>query len=132
MVCRAAPTYMTQDDIKRILANVEFPGWWFTVGGTDRHYIQGHFLAKCRTSGDQIEQFTRKWYISEHACKNEVVNTALKCVLTGIEHEAREQFKYRGSTIYAPHFDVDFLADIAGKIEALDFRLDNRIVINLV
>jgi hypothetical protein len=40
------------------------------------------------------------------------VQTAFKCVLTSIEHEAREQFTYSGARVFGPHFDVDALAQL--------------------
>jgi len=47
-----------------------------------------------------------KWYLSRHATESEVVLTALKGVLTALEHEAREQFTYRGVALFGPHVDV--------------------------
>ncbi len=55
-------------------------------------------------------QRSRKWRLSEHMTRSEVVQTALKAVLTAVEHEAREKFLYRGRAIFGPHFDVDELA----------------------
>lgn len=52
----------------------------------------------------------RKFVISDHALKDEVVQTALVALLMYHEHELREQFTYKGAAIFAPHFDVDRLA----------------------
>ena len=46
---------------------------------------------------------------------SELVQTALKCVLTSLEHEAREHFTYRGAAIFGPHFDVEALVRIADR-----------------
>ncbi len=52
-------------------------------------------------------EFTgRKWHIDRSATRAEVVRTALKAALTWQEHEAREQFTYRGKRIHGPHFDI--------------------------
>jgi hypothetical protein len=53
--------------------------------------------------------------------RSEVVQTALKAVLSAEEHEARERFLYKGKAVFGPHFDVDVLHSIYGK-EALDVR----------
>lgn len=54
-------------------------------------------------------QTTRKWFISEHATRSEIIQTMLKCVLTAEEHEAREQFLVDGRAIYGPHISSDVL-----------------------
>lgn len=55
----------------------------------------------------------RKWRISAHATKSEVVQTMFMAYLAWLEHEAREAFTYRFQAIFGPHFDVDALADLA-------------------
>jgi hypothetical protein len=50
----------------------------------------------------------------------EIVQTALKCVLTSAEHRVRESFTYGGKRCYGPHFHVNALAAIAES--ALDRR----------
>jgi hypothetical protein len=42
---------------------------------------------------------------------NEIVTTAFKAVMTAMEHEVRESFKYRDVAIYNPHLDPDSLVD---------------------
>lgn len=44
---------------------------------------------------------------------SEVVQTALLCWLTAVEHETRDQFTYHGQRVLGPHFDVDALAGLA-------------------
>lgn len=63
----------------------------------------------------------RKWLISRHSTKSEVVQTAFKAVMTFEEHEIRESFTYKGERIFGPHFDVDFLAE-ACKLDATEKR----------
>lgn len=64
----------------------------------------------------------RKWRISEHATKSEVVQTAFMAYLAWLEHEARETFRYRGEAIFGPHFDVDTLAVLAASSTNYDVR----------
>jgi hypothetical protein len=54
----------------------------------------------------------RKWRLSAHMTDSEVVQTALKAVLTAEEHEARERFTYRGRAIFGPHISVDTLWEV--------------------
>lgn len=58
-------------------------------------------------------QHGRKWYVSRHSTESELVQTALKAVLTAAEHEIRETFRYRHRTVFAPHFDVNGLMELA-------------------
>ena len=64
----------------------------------------------------------RKWRISSHMTKSEVVLTAFKAYMTWLEHEARESFEYRGRKILDPHFDVDALWEMAGQRESREYR----------
>ena len=107
--------------IAQVLADVSFEGYSFEVGGMLRFWIRAHFPAPCSVTGEPITQATRKWYVSAFACKNEVVQTALKCVLTSVEHEARENFRYRGKPIFGPHFNIEALHRICTERE-LDYR----------
>jgi hypothetical protein len=68
------------------------------------------------------QQITRKWFISEHATRSEIVQTALKCVLTSAEHRVRESFTYHGRRVFGPHFDVEQLAELATTDKALEVR----------
>lgn len=100
---------MTDTQAKAILQAVQFPGYTFNLHG-DFHtvtYLQASFMAPCNDHGGApTEQKTRKWLLSAHMTRSELVQTAFKCVLTSLEHEAREQFKYDGAPIFGPHFDV--------------------------
>jgi len=62
-------------------------------------------------------QKTRKWLLSPHATKSEIVQTALKCILTSAEHAVREHFHYRGKRVFGPHYDVDALWDVCDRTE---------------
>lgn len=115
------------DELKRfqdILDHVELqPGWGLRVRlDGDRVYLQVAFMDQDNYSGEFAEQRSRKWMLSSHMTKSEVVATALKAYLTAIEHEARETFHYRGKAIFGPHFDVDALASFAGRRDNIDMR----------
>jgi hypothetical protein len=101
--------------VRMTLALVNFPGYtWHVTSDGDGVRIHARFEAACNVSGGEpTEQRTRRWGIRPAASDSEIVGTALKCVLTSIEHEAREQFTYRGRAIFGPHFDIDQLWEIA-------------------
>jgi hypothetical protein len=115
---------MTADQIEReVLPHIDFMGWAFHLGGTGaRTWLQASFEAPCATTGQMKRQFTRKWYISAAATRSEIVRTALKLVLTAIEHEVRERFTWRGQAIFGPHIDVEALHLLCHQGAALDER----------
>ena len=105
---------MLKGDIKEILEQITYkPGWEFNLD--DKLNLQVRFFA------DGEIQKGRKWQISIYSCKSEVVQTCMKAILACEEHETREKFKYRGRSIFGPHFDVDALVEICDQ-ERIDCR----------
>lgn len=43
--------------------------------------------------------------------KSEFVRTCFLAVLQAVEHETRENFRYRGKAVFGPHIDVDALVE---------------------
>ena len=108
---------MKFSELLAILDEINYRDWSFAVGVESRGFtLQVQFRAG--TAGE--EQRGRKWRISEHMTRSEVVQTALMAVLAAEEHEARERFLYRGEAIFFPHFDVDdlWLLKNAGSCDA--------------
>lgn len=63
----------------------------------------------------------RKYVLSQRATISEIIQTALLAYLTALEHEAREQFTWRGVRVFDPHLDVRWARQ--GKLaEATDAR----------
>lgn len=94
------------------LTEVRYKDWQFVVNDIHaRPYLQVRFWA------DGEEWGGRKWYLSEHMTKSEIIQTALKAVITAEEHEARERFLYRGRAIFGPHIDVDDLHEICTSLD---------------
>ncbi len=113
-----------QAEIRDILDNIHYEGWTFHVG--DVHgsmYLQVRFRAADNDGkpGEPTEQAGRKWALSRHMTKSEIVQTVFKAVLTAEEHEIRERFSYNGRPIFGPHFDVDVLVKLCDA-ERLDVR----------
>src|SRR3977135_320144 len=117
----------TIEEIKRILTLVEFKeigsvSYEFVVGAKElQPYLQAQYLEADIITGNPELQKTRKWNLSFHMVKSEIVATAFKCVMGSVEHRVRENFKYRGRRIYGPHFDVDSLWEIADRKAHLDY-----------
>jgi len=100
-------------------------GWEFDVtrdkGG--RAYLQAtcHNAVDSQTGEDTFWR-TAKYYLSKHMCRQEIIGAVFKCVRDAEEHEMREWFRYRGSSIYSPHLDPDALADLASRKSSFVFR----------
>lgn len=82
----------------------------------DRAYLQLGFweIDRDNPAAPPAYQKSRKWMLSPHMTKSEVVQTAFKAVMTAEEHETREKFSYRGQPVFGPHFDLDQLVRICG------------------
>lgn len=63
----------------------------------------------CNDTGEPQVWKSRKWLLSVHMTKSELIATAFKALITAMEHETREKFTYRGERVYSPHYDVDVL-----------------------
>nr|WP_315237674.1 hypothetical protein [uncultured Albidiferax sp.] len=115
------------------LQQVTYPGYTFAiVGDTDAlsgaFYLRASFMAPDTHTKALALQHTRKWLLSEHMTPSEVVQTALKCVLTSLEHEARENFKYMDAPVFGPHFDIDDLVVLCSQGgDTAGGRVDRRI-----
>lgn len=108
---------LTVQQVQAILDQVHFMAYKWQVHGSFlpgdlNTYLQASFQARCARTGMLTTQDTRKWLLSRHMTKSEIVQTAFKCALTSIEHEAREQFTYQGQPIFGAHFNVDQLVEL--------------------
>lgn len=110
--------------IKSILSNVDYKDWHFHVAALgDAFYLQVQFLAPDNDDPRKAEvQHGRKWYISCHMTKSELVQTAFSAVKFAEEHEMRELFKYKGQRVFGPHFDIEGLVEFAAQ-DKLDKRV---------
>lgn len=97
------------------IGELTYKDWDFYIGRKDNVlYLQVRFLAPDNgAEKPSLEiQSGRKWMLSNHMTKSELIQTALKAVLTAEEHEAREQFLYKNKAVFAPHLNVDVLHDL--------------------
>ena len=113
----------TMDSIQDILNECQFDDWKFYLGfSQNQPYLQLKFTAPCSKTGVIQDWTCRKWLLSFHMVKNEIVQTAFKAVLAAVEHETREKFHYRGESIFDPHIDVDKLAEFCKGKDSRDIR----------
>lgn len=99
-------------ELKELVSFISYPGLTFEADGD---YLgedgQGSIMwlqvvceeGTCNVTGLPMSWRGRRWIIEEDATEGEVVRTALKAVLTAIEHEARENFAVNGEAIFDPH-----------------------------
>lgn len=112
------PPNQTESRVLQLAEQIEFEGYeWLVKADRDGALLQGRYNEKCIVTGEDKPQYTRKWVISPHATKSEIVQTFFKLAMTSMEHRCREHFTYRGKRIFGPHYDVDALHAIAGKVD---------------
>lgn len=117
----------TTTRIAAILAKCQFPGLAFHLGRDGpRPYLQVQCEVRDRLTGQPKAWSGRKWNLSQHMTKSEIVQTAFLAVKTFVEHETRESFTYDGFSIFDPHYDVDRLVALRKSPGALDVREDKR------
>jgi hypothetical protein len=98
-----------------VLTRVDFPEFYFVVSvSKGAFYFQIECNGRCNVTDAQARWKSRKWLLSPHMTDGEIVQTAFLAVLTALEHEARERFKYRGVSIFDPHYDVEELVRLRG------------------
>lgn len=96
-----------------VLSRVTYPNFYFVVGVKKGvSYLQIQCQSKCNVTGVDKMWKTRKWLLSRHMTDGEIVQTAFKATLTALEHEMREQFKYRDAPIFDPHYDIEKLVEL--------------------
>lgn len=119
---------LTQSDMRAILDRCTFPDIYFMLGSSraDHFYLQVECDGRCNITGKAINWRGRKWQLSVHMTPSEVVQTAFKAVLTAMEHETRENFKYRDVSIFDPHYDVERLVALRNDPSSISEREDNR------
>lgn len=110
--------------LRGIVAALSYKDWRFHIAkdGIGLWFMQVHADDSDATNGRPLHWHGRKWRISMHMTDGEMVQTALKAVLTAEEHEARERFLYLGRAIFGPHLSVAQLWELAGQSDAKDQR----------
>lgn len=115
---------MEYEDFDEVLSHVEFQDYTLGLIQEDgRCYLQGTYFEPDVITGELELQKTRKWLLSPHMTKSEIVQTAFKMCLTSMEHRTREHFLYRLERVYSPHYDVEALVELC-RAKRFDERED--------
>ena len=117
---------MRTDEMRDLLQLVQFDDYAFhiTEAGEGNIYLQPSYVDADIVTGKMEVQHTRKWKLSPHMTKSELVQTAFKLCMTSMEHRCRESFLYQGRRVFGPHFDIDRLWEFCGSGDAHDYRKD--------
>lgn len=103
-------------DVKSVLADIVFKNHQFNVETvSDGFQLQLSCDEVDLSNGEPSLQFGRKWHVGKRAGKSEIVQTAFKAVVTWMEHDAREHFRYKGAQVFGPHFEIDDLERLCNK-----------------
>jgi hypothetical protein len=88
-------------------------GWEYNVKTKgETIYLQITFLAPDNFTNIWEKQYCRKWLLSEHMVKTEIVETCWKATQMAELHEMKETFKYKDEAIFNTHLDADLLVDL--------------------
>lgn len=111
------------DPFERLLRDtvslISYKDWQFRIekDGIGLWFLQVVAKDFCVITGEPLVWSGRKWRMSMHMTKAEIIQTALKAVLAAEEHEARERFLYRSRAIFGPHLNVERLWEMAEDVE---------------
>lgn len=94
-----------------LLGRIETPEGAYFIASSEGSYAQlrVEMETKDNVTGAPMIANGRWWRLSPHMTDGEIVQTAFKAYLTFLEHEAREQFKVDGVSVFDPHYDLDAL-----------------------
>ncbi len=107
---------LTLNGLKGIIEDIKYKDWKINVEErADCFTIKVTFMAEDIHTGKEELQHCRKWFISKHACRAEIVRTAYKAVVAAETHEVDENFKFRSVRVYSPHNDPDDIVDVTKR-----------------
>lgn len=104
------------------------PGWFILCKQDDKGmFLQVEVTAIAEASIDTVTGQRTGWkgakhYFSGHMCDSEFVGTIFKAFLQAEEHESREHFRFKGRSVYNPHFNIHALVELAKHKENFDMR----------
>jgi hypothetical protein len=114
------------DRLVNLHNQLELPGSLDVVFKFDQ---RGYFYAQIvdlqgedNVTGEPLVWHGRKWLLSPHKKDSEIVTTVFKALMTALEHEAREQFLYKGVAILNPHFNLEKLVEFHRQEESREYR----------
>lgn len=108
---------LNTNEVFDILDNITYKNWDKEILPVGKDLTLFRWFWEDPNEGLQQARF---WVVDHTQPHSDIVRTALAAVIMAEEHEARESFRYKGKKIFNPHYDVDRLAEIAGKLENLE------------
>jgi hypothetical protein len=116
----------SEKEIREIVSSVAYLDWDIKVlYDGDRAYLQIHGHGPDPKDGMRDAQWSgRKWFISPHMCKNELIRTAYKAIECAVAHEMNENFLYKDVAIMTPHMDYEEIVDIMKDHDCIDSRIN--------
>lgn len=114
----------SEKEIREIISNVSYLDWEFRLMyDRDRPYLQIHGHGPDPKEGMRDAQWSgRKWFVSPHMCKNEIIRTAYKALECAVAHEMNELFLYKGVAIMTPHLDYEEIVTMMSDHNCIDAR----------
>lgn len=106
---------LSQSEVESILGDIRYKNW-----GKEIRYVDDSTTLFRWVWHDDGVQKSRYWVVDHTQPHSDIVRTGLASVLMAEEHEARERFRYQGKKVFNPHYNVDRLAEISGKLENLE------------
>lgn len=82
-----------------------------------RFYFQVKCWRRDVITGEYGWGYGGKAYLSPHSTDSELVQTIFGLYKGYWEHEARENFEYRGRRVFGPHISTEALWDIARRVD---------------
>lgn len=116
------PAFLTH--VRSLMENVAYPGLEFELmQSRDGSFLRVHNPEGIdNVTSEDMPWSGRWWRLSEHMTDSEIVGTAFKAIITCLEHEARENFLYKGQAVYGAHLDVEELVKLRASKGCLDIR----------
>ena len=116
------------EEIVNIISHVSYLDWKIMIlmdGDTPRPYLQVHGHGPDPKEGmEDAEWSGRKWFLSPHMCKNEIIRTAYKAIECAVAHEMNENFLYKDVAIMTPHIDYEEIVSLMNDHDCIDSRED--------
>ena len=113
------------DKLNNWLEDIKYLDWNFEIIEGEEVFLQVNFNKNCACREERMmKHYCRKWRISPNITKSEFVQTAFAAIMAAVEHEAREDFKYKNAAVFSPHFDVDKLVELYDN-KSWDMRVNS-------
>lgn len=83
----------------------------------DRHYLQIRCYRRDVITGEMGFGYGGKAYLSPFSTDSELVQAIFGLYKGYWEHEARENFKWRGRRVFGPHISTEALWEVAKRVD---------------